>query len=151
MCLRNYKRSKISYLPQWVSQQQCSTEHTTLYTPHLDLQICMNRDTRGTCPKHTSGSSFPFTQPTLRPLHLSMSAVWTMSISANICTSPNISLSLENTRSAAAELGVNAPTICIASAQVGKSLLLFAHQSRMPAVNLSTSVWSNIVPAHFVR
>ena len=42
-----------------------------------------------------------------------MSADWIMSASADICVSPNISLSREKTRSAAAELGVNDPTICI--------------------------------------
>ncbi|MGB1600045.1 MAG: hypothetical protein ACPIOQ_45275 [Promethearchaeia archaeon] len=37
-----------------------------------------------------------------------------MSASAEICGSPNINLSIEKTRSAAAELGVKEPTICIA-------------------------------------
>ena len=48
-------------------------------------------------------------QPTLRPLYLSMSAAWIMSTSELICMSPNICFSIENTRSAAAELGVNEP------------------------------------------
>ena len=39
-----------------------------------------------------------------------MSADWIMSASADICVSPNINLSSEKTRSAAAELGVNEPT-----------------------------------------
>ena len=56
-----------------------------------------------------------------------------MSASADICVSPNINLSIEKTRSAAAELGVNEPTICMASAHVGKSLPWFAQK-------LSTSV-----------
>ena len=44
-----------------------------------------------------------------------------------ICMSPNIDVDLrsEKTRSAAAELGVKEPTICIASAHVGMSSLLF--------------------------
>jgi hypothetical protein len=54
-------------------------------------------------------------------------------------------------RSAAAELGVNEPKICIASAHVGKPLPLFAHQSRTPLVNSATSVWSKVVPAHLER
>ena len=41
-------------------------------------------------------------QPTLRLLYLSISAAWTMSASADICASPNISLSREKPRSAAA-------------------------------------------------
>ena len=45
-----------------------------------------------------------------------------MSARADICASPNIGLSIEKTRSAAAELGVNEPTICIASAHVGELL-----------------------------
>jgi hypothetical protein len=40
-----------------------------------------------------------------------------LSARADICVSPNINLSIEKTRSAAAELGVNEPTICIASAR----------------------------------
>ena len=40
-----------------------------------------------------------------------MSAAWMMSASADICWSPNINLSSENTHSAAAEFGEKAKTI----------------------------------------
>jgi hypothetical protein len=46
-----------------------------------------------------------------------------MSASVSICWSPNITLSLEKTRSAAAELGVKANTICAASAHGGSFAL----------------------------
>ena len=47
-----------------------------------------------------------------------MSAVWMMSASAPSCWSPNMALSKEKTRSAAAELGVKAKTVC-AAAELG--------------------------------
>ena len=59
----------------------------------------------------------------MRPLYLSMNAAWIMSMSALICVSPNICLSIENTRSAAAELGVREPTIC-ASLGAGANLIV---------------------------
>ena len=80
--------------------------------------------------------------PTVRLLYLSMSAAWIMSASADVCRSPNISLSSEKTRLAAAELGVKEPTICIASAHVGNSLPWFAQKLSTSVVNLVTSSWS---------
>ena len=58
--------------------------------------------------------------------------------------SPNINLSDEKTRSAAAELGVNDPTIriTIAIAHVGNSLPQFAQKLSTFLVNASTSSWS---------
>ena len=59
---------------------------------------------------------------------MSISAAWIMSASAVICNgevdhllvgwSPNMPLSSEKTRSAAAELGVNDPTVRMASAHL---------------------------------
>ena len=54
----------------------------------------------------------------LRLLYLSISAASIMSTSALICVSPNMALSSEKTRSAAAEFGVHEPTVRIASAHV---------------------------------
>ena len=68
-----------------------------------------------------------------------MSAAWIMSASTDICVSPNMSLSIEKTRSAAAELGVNEPTICIACAHVGNSLPWLAQKLSTSLVNCSTS------------
>jgi hypothetical protein len=48
-------------------------------------------------------------------------AVWMMSAKVSICWSPNIAFSIEKTRSAAAEFGVKAKTICAASAHAGVS------------------------------
>ena len=73
-------------------------------------------------------------QPTLRPLYLSWRALWIMSARDDICRSPNISLRSENTRSAAAELGVKEPTICMASAHVGNSLPWFCQKRRTSLV-----------------
>ena len=61
-----------------------------------------------TVPNHTV-----LTQPTRRSLMRSIKAVWMISANVSICWSPNIDLSMENTRSAAAELGVNAKMICV--------------------------------------
>ena len=58
----------------------------------------------------------PAAQPTVRLLIRNISAVWMMSASVSICWSPNMALSMEKTRSAAAELGVKAKTICATSA-----------------------------------
>ena len=67
-----------------------------------------------TVPNHTV-----LTQPTRRSLMRSIEAVWMISANVSICWSPNIDLSMENTRSAAAELGVNAKMICAAKLEHG--------------------------------
>ena len=48
-----------------------------------------------------------------------MSDAWSMSASARVWVSPNMSLRREKTRSAAAELGVKEPTICEGNATRG--------------------------------
>ena len=57
-----------------------------------------------------------------------MMAAWMMSASVTICRSPNMYLSIENTRSAAAEFGVNAKTIWAAPAHAGNLEPLTFHQ-----------------------
>ena len=62
-----------------------------------------------------------------------------MSAKAESRASPKYSLSSENTRSAAAELGVNEKTIRAASAHVGNLVPWVAHQPSTFSVNAFVS------------
>ena len=92
---------------------------------------------RGRRRAHTASQRLA--HPSTRLLYLSMSDAWIMSVSALSCVSPHMHLRREKTRSAAAELGVNAPTTCMASARS-------AMQFQLPCPGLANFMKFHLIP-----